>query len=77
MEKILVSLPESLIKRMKAVIPVRKRSKILAELLEREVKRREKALYQCALEVEQDKALNKEMEEWNSTTGDGIESESW
>ena len=77
MEKILVSLPENLIRRMKAVIPVRKRSKILAQLLEKEVKRREKAWYQCALEVEKDKALNKEMEEWNSTTGDGIESESW
>ena len=49
----------------------------MAQLLEKEVKRREKALYQCALEVEKDKALNKEMEEWNSTTGDGIESESW
>lgn len=77
MEKILVSLPEHLVSRMKAVIPARKRSKILAQLLEKEVKRREKALYQCALEVEKDDALNKDMEEWNSTTGDGIESESW
>ena len=38
---------------------------------------REKALYQCALKVENDKSLNREMKEWDSTIGDGVENESW
>lgn len=39
--------------------------------------RRERALHRCAREVEQDEALNKEMEDWDVTAGDGIDSETW
>jgi len=77
MEKILVSLPNELVKRMKTVIPARKRSQVVKDLLEQEIDRREEALFQCALAVEKDKALNKEMAEWDVTIGDGIESETW
>ena len=77
MQKILVSVPDNLVERMKAVIPPGQRSKILAELLEDEIARRETELYQCALEVEKDQALNKEMEDWSTTVGDGIDAESW
>ena len=77
MQKVLVSLPDKLADRMKAVIPHRQRSKVLAELLEDEIKRREKVLYQCALAVEKDEALNKEMEDWNTIIGDGIDAETW
>jgi metal-responsive CopG/Arc/MetJ family transcriptional regulator len=77
MEKILVSLPNDLVKRMKAVIPARKRSQVVKDLLEQEIDRREEALFQCALAVEKDKALNKEMAEWDVTIGDGIEPEAW
>lgn len=77
MEKILVSLPNDLVKRMKTVIPARKRSQVVKDLLEQEIDRREEALFQCALAVEKDEALNKEMAEWDVTTGDGIESEAW
>ena len=77
MQKVLVSLPDSLAERMKTVIPSRQRSKVLAGLLEEEVKRREKELYECASEVEKDEALNKDMEDWNATVGDGIDAESW
>ena len=77
MQKILFSLPDKLAERMKAVIPPRQRSKVLSELLEDEIKRREKRLYQCALDVEKDEALNKEMDDWNTTTGDGIDAETW
>ncbi|MGZ3580376.1 MAG: hypothetical protein ACXWMH_05410 [Syntrophales bacterium] len=77
MRKVLVSIPDNLADRMKAIIPPRQRSKVLVKLLEDEVKRRESELYQCALEVESDQALSTEMEDWNTTTGDGIDAESW
>lgn len=77
MQKILISLPDSLADRMRAIIPSKQRSKIIAKYLELEIERREKELYQCALDVEADKDLNGEMTDWESTTGDGLESESW
>jgi len=77
MQKVLVSIPDNLADRMKAIIPPRQRSKVLAKLLEDEVKRRESELYQCALKVEDDQALSAEMEDWNTTIGDGIDAESW
>jgi len=62
---------------MKAVFPNRKRSRIIAELLKEEIKRREQMLYDCAREVEEDEVLNSEMSDWNITTGNGIEPETW
>jgi metal-responsive CopG/Arc/MetJ family transcriptional regulator len=75
--KVLISLPDELGARMQAVIPTRQRSKIIAALLEEEITRRERALYECALAVEQDEQLNVEMAEWDVTVGDGLEVESW
>lgn len=77
MQKILVSLPDQLANRMKAILPNKQRSKIIARILEQEIARREKDLYQCAIEVEADRDLNDEMKDWDITTGDGIEPESW
>ena len=77
MQKVLVSLPDDLAARMRAVMPNRQRSRIIAEILEKEINRREKELYECAKGVEADDALNKEMSDWNITAGDGIEPESW
>ena len=77
-EKILISLPIQLVARMRATIPARQRSKIFALLIEEEVKKREQALYECALAVEKDSALNREMQEWDITLKDGLEDdESW
>jgi metal-responsive CopG/Arc/MetJ family transcriptional regulator len=75
--KVLVSLSDDLFARMQAVIPPRQRSKVVAELLEAEVQRREQELYECALAVEQDEQLQAEMAEWDVTVGDGIETETW
>ncbi|MDN5871096.1 MAG: hypothetical protein L0H73_10325 [Nitrococcus sp.] len=72
MQKVLFSLPDRLVSRMRASIPPKQRSKVVAQLLEGELKRREQALYQCALEVEADEALREEMEDWGTTVGDGI-----
>lgn len=77
MQKVLISIPDSLLDRMKSVIPSRQRSKVLSQLLEDEVKRREAQLYQCAREVENDKALAVEMKEWDKTIANGIDDETW
>ncbi len=75
--KVLVSLSDDLFARMQAVIPPRKRSKVVAELLEAEVRRREQELYECALAVEKDEQLQADMADWDVTVGDGIETETW
>ena len=43
----------------------------------REVRRRERELYECALAVEQDEQLRAEMADWDVTIGDGIETTTW
>jgi hypothetical protein len=75
--KVLVSLSDELYARMQTVIPPRQRSKVVADLLEEEVRRRERELYDCALAVEQDEQLQAEMADWDVTVGDGIETETW
>ncbi len=67
MEKVLISLPDELAQR----------TKVLAALLEKEVKQREKALYECACAVKADDTLQEEMAEWEITSGDGINNETW
>ena len=72
MPKILISLPEQLVNRMKATIPDRQRSKIIALLLESEIEKREKKLYECAVAVEKDAALKEDMAAWDVTLTDGF-----
>jgi len=75
MQKILVSFPDNVVTKLRALIPERKRSKLIVDLVERELAKREEELYRCAVAVERDKALNEEMEDWDAVTGDGIEAE--
>ena len=77
MQKILVSIPDDLSMRMRAVFPSRMRSQIIAALIDEEVKKREEELYQCAVDVEKDEKLSAEMAEWNITSKDGLDDESW
>jgi hypothetical protein len=77
MQKVLVSLPDDLAARMKRMIPAKHRSRIIAEMLEAEIAKREHSLYQCACQVEADRELNNEMKDWEVTVGDGMEAESW
>jgi hypothetical protein len=72
MEKVLISLPGQLVARMRATIPNRQRSKVITHLIEEEVEKRERTLYECALAVENDNALRQEMDEWNITLHDGL-----
>ena len=77
MQRILITVPDALAARMKSVLPAGQRSKVITRILEEEIDRRERELYECAVAVEADTALNKELEEWETTTGDGIDNETW
>lgn len=77
MNKVLISIPDDIASRMRAAIPQRQRSKVIVRLLEAEIDRREKALYECAVAVEKDAVLNNEMEDWDITLQDGMNNESW
>lgn len=77
MNKILISVPEQLVARMKTFIPSRQRSKVIVRLIEKEIEQRERALYECAVAVENDTALNDEMKDWDVTLDDGLDNESW
>lgn len=73
MEKVLISMPDQLVARMRAVIPAHKRSKVIAQLIENEIEKREKQLYECAIAVEKDSALCGEMADWDVTLQDGLD----
>ncbi|MBI2785840.1 MAG: hypothetical protein HYX60_05855 [Legionella longbeachae] len=77
MTKVLISMPDKIASRMRASIPPKQRSKVIVELIEKEIEKREKALYECAIAVEQDKALSEEMNDWDVTLQDGFADESW
>ena len=64
--KVMFSLPDQLVSRMKSAIPARERSKVAALLFEKEIKAREQALYHCAEELEKNKDLLNEIAQWDS-----------
>lgn len=75
--KVLISMSDELSYRMRSTIPARQRSKVISFLLEKEIERRERALYQCAIDVEKDEQLHQEMEAWQVTLSDGLPNDSW
>lgn len=71
--KVMFSLPDQLVARMKAAIPPRERSKVAAALFEKEISAREHNLYLCAKEVEDSAGLKEEMNTWDKEFGeDGL-----
>ena len=77
MNKVLISIPDDIASRMRAAIPQRQRSKVIVRLIEAEIDKREKKLYECAVAVENDASLNEEMEEWDITLQDGMNNGTW
>jgi hypothetical protein len=72
--KVMFSFPDQLVTRMKAAIPQRERSKLVALLLEKEIQKREQHLYACAQDLEKDATLRKKAAEWDKEFGkDGLE----
>ena len=70
--RITLSIPESVARRFRASVPQRQRSRLVATLLEKELVKREGSLVQACLEANRDKALEAEIEEWQSFE-DGVE----
>jgi hypothetical protein len=71
--KVIFSLPDKLVSRMKSSIPLRERSKVAAALFEREITAREHALHLCAKELEKNEGLKDEMVSWDKEfSGDGL-----
>lgn len=73
MAKVMISVPDQLFSRMKATIPSRERSKIIAILLETEIKNRENNLFLRAKELEQSMRQENEVNWDKEFGGDGLE----
>ena len=77
MNKVLISIPDDVASPMRAAIPQRQPSNAIVRLIEAEINKREKALYECAVAVESDSSLNDEMDDWDLTLQDGINNGTW
>jgi len=72
--KVVFSFPDQLVSRMKAVIPLRERSKVIAVILEKEISARERRLYLCAKDLEESSSLKKEIAIWEKDfSQDGLD----
>jgi hypothetical protein len=71
-QQILVSIPDELAVRMRSVITSGNRNRIISAILEKEIRKREQALYEAAVAVENDDAINAEMSDWEVAVDDGI-----
>ena len=71
--QLLVHIPDALVRRFQQAIPVRKRSAFIRQLLEKALPEENNALYQAALAVEQDEALNADMALWDEASNDGLD----
>ena len=70
---LVLKLPDELVSRFKSMVPNRQRTRVIAALMESEIKRREKELERVAAEVEADVALKEDLREWDATVADGID----
>lgn len=74
MTKVMFSLPDKLVIRMKATISVGERSKLVAEILSKEIEAREEGFYKLAMKLEANRGLGQEMEVWDAEFGeDGLD----
>jgi metal-responsive CopG/Arc/MetJ family transcriptional regulator len=64
------SLPEELVTTLSRLVPPEQRNAFVAEALRKALEEQEQALYECAQAVEQDAALNDELEDWQVTLTD-------
>lgn len=72
--KVMFSFPDELVARMRAMIPSRERSKVIALLIEGELAMREKKLYMSAKSLDESAGLNAEMEAWDKEfSQDGLD----
>jgi len=59
-----LSIPDHLAKKFQVFVPARRRSKMVASLISAEMGKREKALKAACIAANKDKALSREINEW-------------
>ncbi len=64
-------MPTQFTSRISTVTP-EQHGKVITRLTDKEAKKREKDLYECAAAVEKDNALQQEMKDWDATLQDGL-----
>ena len=69
--RIIFSIPEPIARRFQAFVPSRQRSRLVTHLLEEELAKREQSLETACRAANADKALEKEVDEWQAFD-DGI-----
>jgi hypothetical protein len=69
--RITLSIPDHVASRFQAAVPARQRSKLVTRLLEQELVERDDALAAACRSANRDKALEREIDEWQSFD-DGI-----
>jgi len=76
-QQILIRLPEDVAARFKAAVPARQRNRFVADLVARAVALQEDELTRIAVAVTDEERRNpelaREMRDWETTIGDGIE----
>lgn len=73
MTQLLIQLPDSLAARFRALIPTRKRSKYIEELIAIDLARKDSELFASALAIEDDQNINNLIDDLNILAGDGID----
>lgn len=71
--QICIHLPDDLAARFRAAVPARQRSAFVADMLRQNLPSGDDPLYRIALAVEADTALAREMDDWDSVVGDGLD----
>jgi len=64
--RITLSLPDAIAREFQKAFPPRHRSRVVAGLLAKELKKRQTALAKACEEANRDRALGREIEEWQS-----------
>ena len=65
-----ISIPDHLVVHMRATIPTRQHSKTITSLIEKEIEKPKKVLYEGAVSVEKDFDLLNEIKDWHTTLYD-------
>jgi len=64
--RITLSIPDAIAHRFQAAVPARQRSRLVTRLLEHELEERDNSLASACRAANRDKALVREIEEWQS-----------
>lgn len=70
--RITLSIPDAVAHRLQAAVPARQRSRLVTRLLEHELSERDDTLAAACRAANSDKALQREIDEWQSFD-DGID----